>query len=415
MGIIWASGLEECDTKAFAHEVKPTTLTVTALPNTTYLSLMLLTMPAPYVLYTSIVDSGQTPVTGWLQPFLFLLLSTLALAWVAHQRVGNAWFFVVGLICLAVTEFVWASDSTDPTDMWAYPLLLLVVMIRVRRWLVTPSLSEENRTSFVLETIVTVVSTLFIVLTQSHGGIREWLVFVLVVSLGLRLVMMWQVERLETSSKGAKGHFGLILLSTVLLLWLGPKVVYWGVLALAGGGAIMSLPLLYLLNAILPKNLLAKGLRQHMPIQNLVTQMQKQQQQVAQAHSLHWLLYLFYVIALVALIVFVWRVSKRRLGSETSTDEAGVTVERKRVSRLEQLRFIATANPVRKRYQDWLLEQDRAGHRISPSETPRQYAARIMKDETEGTSSTSLTELTGAYEDVRYGPDTESDSDSKTR
>lgn len=381
------------------------------LPFGLYWLLVFLTLPVPYVLYTTVLDSGQTAPAGWLLPFLFLVITIWVLGLLAHRQISNRILLATVLLCIAVAELVWYLDLPHRGDLWVYPLLTLGVTYRLSRWRSAPSLSEENRSSFIWEGILAAVSTFFLLVTGTSGQIRSWLVLVLLVALILRLFVMWSVERLETHSHGARGNIGLIVVMVALVVWLGPKALYFLVMVLAGGGAVLGLPLLYLLNAILPKRLFARSLASQSPLMQLASQAHQQNHSVTQNHSLVWVLYLLYGLFVLLAIWLVWRMSKRRVLAPPGTDASqGVTVHRQRVV-VRPKAFIPTTDPIRQRYQAFLRYQEQEGRPIGPVETPREYRVRL---EQKGESKASLGELTQAYEGVRYG-NGESESNKKTR
>ncbi|QSO45989.1 DUF4129 domain-containing protein [Alicyclobacillus mengziensis] len=379
------------------------------LPFALYWLLVFLTFPVPYVLYTTVLDSGQTAPAGWLLPFLFLVITIWVLGLLAYRRFSNRILFATVLLWIAAAELVWYLVLPHRGDLWVYPLLTLGVTYRLSRWRSAPSLSEENRISFVWEGVLAAVSTFFLLVTGTSGQIRSWLVLVLLIALILRLFAMWSVERLETHSHGARGNIGLIVVMVALVVWLGPKVLYFLVMVLVGGGAVLGLPLLYLLNAILPKKLFARSLTLQSPLMHLASQAHQQNHAVTQTHSLIWVLYLLYGLFVLLAIWLVWRMSKRHLLVPPGADASqGVTVHRQRVV-VRPEAYIPTTHPIRQRYQAFLRNQEQEGSPIGPAETPREYKVRL---EQKGESKESLGELTRAYEGVRYG-NGESESNQK--
>ncbi|QSO53218.1 DUF4129 domain-containing protein [Alicyclobacillus curvatus] len=405
------------------------------LPRVLYWLVVLLTLPVPYVLYTSLLDSGETVPSGWLLPFLFLLVTLWILGLLMRHTSSPGILFTLAVLCIAAAEGVWHLLLPHQADVWVYPLLTLVVSYRLSRWLSAGSLSEENRTSFMLEGILAAVATLLMLVTGTPGEIRGWLVFILFISLALRLVAMWRVERLETQSEGAKGNFGLLLILLVLAVWVGPKVLYWVLLVLVGGGAVVSLPFLYMLNAIFPKRLVERSLASHNALTQLLNHAKKPTHVVAQNHSLAWVLYLLYGLFFLGAIWMVWRMSRRRLAVEEHADgSAAVTVHRQRMA-VQKATYLSTSDATRQRYQEFLRHQEQDGVPIGLSETPREYRARIDDEEISqqpgaaGTragaggaggaparsSGDAIAELTQAYENTRYGRPAEDDTEREAR
>ncbi|KPV43693.1 DUF4129 domain-containing protein [Alicyclobacillus ferrooxydans] len=375
--------------------------------------LMLLVIPVPYVLYTTVLDTSQTSPSGWLLPFVFVLITLLILGLLVDRGVGVRFVYVTALVCTSVAEVPWLTDSAHPADLWAYPLLILSIVYRLHRLVSAVSLIEENRSSFVFELIGIAISTLFMLMVRMNGGIREWLVFVMIVGLAMRIYAMWKAERAETNSQGAKGNFAIILAGTIAALWFGPRLRYWLLLALAGGGAVISLPFLYLLNALLPKHLLAKGLQQQNRKSQLLNSLAHQQHPTASGHSFAWILKVFYVIAFVAAVVLVWRLSRKQLDQvDDKTTDGTVTIRRGRLHSTPHRSFVETDNPVRREYQQWLDMEDKAGHPIELSETPAEFEERLEKLAREGHSTRWKGGLTRAYERVRYGRSSDRNSES---
>lgn len=359
----------------------------------------------PYAVYLMMLAATGTLVA---QPLLALAGSGLVLGstyWLATHVKQVKWAFVFGLVETMVVMVAWAAWRRPDEYFWGFPFLSFMLLYRLIRLFAQPLLTVENRTALRMDCIALFVFVPLYAMVQT-GGVITRNTFVLLTVAGIvgRVYILWEAERMESGTRGRRLGFGLVLLVLVS--------VGFGLY----GGRVLELGLMFLVLAVFflvsPLVLILPS-KYHVVLRMrpLVTQQNTGAKHlsppsklpVAPNHSFVYALYaIAVVVAITSIAVYILRRPKREESRRTQVvNPQGIQrtwIKPKRAL----LRFTATTDPLRLRYQAWLKEQHMRGETIQPYETAKHYEKRLQGTGTQSDATHARPGLR-AYEDVRYG------------
>jgi len=353
----------------------------------------------PFALYLAFVGSNHSAWQSSLSVLIWTLLISVVATWLTLRTGQPQTMYIVGVIGVLCVEGLWLAAHGISQSGFVFPILVAAVLYRIVRLFHSVSLSEENRGSFLFEGLT---SLLVIFLVVATDGYRIPMLGLLLVNVVGRMYAMWGIERLQTQTSGGKHAVVLIIAITVGLLLLGPKIVRYVLLAVGIGGGVLSLPLLYLLNAILPGSM---GSRYTQMMQRMATQTKKLNQGMPQSPGTahHWMWLTLYGVLVIVALVLSWRfIRKTMVRDNTLEQEDAVQIRRTWLHGAGSLRLLNTNDPIRKQYQKFLVERHEQGTTIQPSETVREYEHRVLDTLKNEDDSKRATDIRALYERVRY-------------
>ncbi len=234
----------------------------------------------------------------------------------------------------------------------------------------------------------------------SSSFTHEETIPLMVMYLVLRLVELWWVERRlsGTNISGQKVIPLLIVVAVILAFW-GIPLLYEAYLILFFAfGFLASLPL-FLVHHF-PK--LTQKNHAQIALQHFAN-VTKKMHVLTQGTHPHWPAVLstsmMVIIWLAVAVIIVYFILRKRPTLSREGESHIRSVVRTKMDRGNGFVLTPTNDPVRLRYQEWLLKQHQLGVTIGKTETPREFLKRAVSSPDDADPQ----DLTLHYEKNRYG------------
>ncbi|WP_274364295.1 DUF4129 domain-containing protein [Paenibacillus thermotolerans] len=340
-----------------------------------------------------------------------LLLAVGAAAVYAAHRLGLVkWSAAAGALPLAIGA-VWIISRLGGTAFltW-FPLIGFVFVLRFGSIVSGDARAEERfRVFFLQESVVfPMYSVICFHYAFKHGVVSPAVLAAAVAAyFAIRFYVLVQVQRTYRGDRliGARTALPVIICTAGLLVVVA--ALPYAFLLLGW----MSAPLLYVLSPLF------EWLRERAAELELTLpsageelseldpeRLQGMEPTAAAAAVPNWVWAIALLAALAAVMAFVHRKRNRR--AEPIRSAAQVRISRSKWSENSSLSYVRTDSAVRRLYQQMLRWYEKKGHPILPSETAKEYAARLRAEgRVSAASGDEMRALSDCYERVRYGGD----------